>query len=419
MSGKIVLIAPARRYIANQFGVGYQVPLGLVYIGGPLLDAGYTVKLIDNDLYGWTPHQLVREIAAFEADFVLLGHTGSTAAHATSIQSIRAIRKALPGIRIVYGGVYPSYADRNTMQECNAIDAIVRGEGEQTSLDLIDAWEHGRPLEQVPGITWRDGTRIIANRAQAPIRNLDAYRPGFELVDWPRYKLFGYGPAACLQFSRGCPLTCSYCGQWLFWKKWRHRSPENVVAELKSLKEKYHVTMVWFADENFAADREATKQLLKMIVAADLGLSLNINMTAADVVRDADLIPLYKQAGVDYVVMGVESLKDSVIAGIRKNNPFAISKEAVRLLRANHVLSLTNIIYGLEEESYKTIIEKFRNLLELDSDILNAVYLMPHFWTLDGRKTDTSKIIQKDLSKWSYRNQVLAVERMSPLGLFL
>jgi len=128
---------------------------------------------------------------------------------------------------------------------------------------------------------------------------------------------------------------------------------------------------------------------------------------------------LYKQAGVDYVVMGVESLKDSVIAGIRKNNPFAISKEAVRLLRANHVLSLTNIIYGLEEESYKTIIEKFRNLLELDSDILNAVYLMPHFWTLDGRKTDTSKIIQKDLSKWSYRNQVLAVERMSPLGLFL
>jgi hypothetical protein len=116
--------------------------------------------------------------------------------------------------------------------------------------------------------------------------------------------------------------------------------------------------------------------------------------------------------------MGVESLKDSVIAGVRKNNPFAISKEAVRVLRASHILSLTNIIYGLEEESWGTIFEKFRGMLELDSDILNAVYLMPHFWTLDGKKTDTSKIIQKDLSKWSCRNQVLAVEKMGAFALF-
>jgi len=204
----------------------------------------------------------------------------------------------------------------------------------------------------------------------------------------------------------------------MFWKKWRHRSPESVVAQLKFLKEKHHVSMVWFADENFAADREVTRKLLELIIEADLNLSLNINMTAADVVRDADLIPLYKKAGVDYVVMGVESLKDSVIAGIRKNNPFAISKEAVHLLRENHILSLTNIIYGLEQESWFTIFEKFRGMLELDSDILNAVYLMPHFWTIDGRKTDLSKIIQKDLSKWSYRNQVMAVENMGSFALF-
>ncbi len=419
MSGKIVLITPARRFIANQFGVGYQVPLGLVYIGGPLLDAGYTVKLIDNDLYGWTLDQLVREIAAFEADYVLLGHTGSTAAHATSIQTIRAIRKALPGIRIVYGGVYPSYADRNTMQECNAIDAIVRGEGEQTSLDLIDAWEHGRPLEQVPGITWRDGTRIIANRAQAPIRNLDAYRPGFELVDWPRYKLFGYGPAAGLQFSRGCPLTCSYCGQWLFWKKWRHHSPEKLVEQISELVEKYGVKFIWFADENFSADRETTVRVLELIRDAKLNISMNLNMTAADVVRDADLLPLYKAAGIDYIVMGIESLEDSVIASVRKNNPYAISKEAVRLLRENNIISLVNLIYGLEQESYQTVFKKFRKLIEFDADILNACYITPHFWTSDGRATRPADIIQTDMSKWTYRNQVVATPTLKPVALFL
>jgi anaerobic magnesium-protoporphyrin IX monomethyl ester cyclase len=155
-----------------------------------------------------------------------------------------------------------------------------------------------------------------------------------------------------------------------------------------------------------------------MIAEANLGLSLNLNMTASDVVRDADLIPLYERAGVDYIVMGIETLKDDVVTHIRKNNPFEISKEAVRLLRENNIISLTNIIYGLEEESWKTIFEKFKGLLKLDSDLLNAMYLTPHFWTAQGKSTDPNQVIQTDLDKWSYHNQVLATRYLKPLALF-
>jgi anaerobic magnesium-protoporphyrin IX monomethyl ester cyclase len=179
------------------------------------------------------------------------------------------------------------------------------------------------------------------------------------------------------------------------------------------------VDYVWFADENFSADRDTLKRLLELIIEARLDLSLNINMTAADVVRDADLIPLYKAAGIDYMVMGVESLKDEVIVNIRKNNPFAVSKEAVRLLRQNNILSLTNIIYGLEQESWNTIREKFQNLLEMDSDVLNACYIMPHFWTAQGKSVKPSDVIQSDLDKWSYRNQVVATPYLRPFELFL
>ena len=77
----------------------------------------------------------------------------------------------------------------------------------------------------VAGIAWQDGPRVVVNRQRPAIRDLDRYRPGWELVDWPGYRLFGVGRSAGMQFSRGCPLTCTYCGQWLFWKKWRHRSP--------------------------------------------------------------------------------------------------------------------------------------------------------------------------------------------------
>lgn len=418
MPANITLLNPARHFIANEAGLGYLTPLGLILLGGPLIDAGHSVKLIDHDLNHWPFEKLTQEIANFQADYVLLGHSGSTASHTVVVKTVQEIRKAFPTVRIIYGGVYPSYAYQSILREVPEIDVIVRGEGEKTILDLISTWEKDSNLENVAGIVWRRDGEIVVNRPQPAIQNLDQYRPAWELLDFSKYKMFGFDNVAGFQFSRGCPLTCSYCGQWMFWKKWRHRSPENVLSQLKFLKQKYNVTMVWFADENFAADREITKIFLQMIVDADLNLSLNINMTAADVVRDADLIPLYKQAGVDYIVMGVESLKDSVIAGVRKNNPFAISKEAVRLLRENHILSLTNIIYGLEEESWSTIFEKFKGLLELDSDILNAVYLMPHFWTSDGKSTDPAKIIQSDLAKWSYRNQVIATRYLKPFALF-
>ena len=419
MSGRIVLINPARHFIANEHGLGYLIPLGLVCIGGPLIDAGFTVKLIDHDLYGWSYQKLIQEISDFEADTILLGHSGSTAAHKTALKTIREIHRKLPHLRVVYGGVYPSYADRAVMAECEEIDAIVRGEGEQTVVGLIRTWEQTDDLSYVDGVTWRKGQEVIVNRSRTPIRDLDEYRPGWELVDWPRYSMFGFRNAAGLQFSRGCTLTCTYCGQWMFWKKWRHRSPENVVEQLKILANKYGVKIVWFADENFAADREIAKQILELIADASLGLSLNLNMTAADVVRDADLIPLYKRAGVDYIVMGVESLKDDLITKIRKNNPSQISKEAVRLLRENNIVSLTNIIYGLEEESWKTIFEKCKGLLELDPDILNAMYLTPHFWTAEGKSTQPYDVIQTDQDKWSYRNQVLATRYLQPIGLFL
>ena len=419
MSGRVLLINPARHFIANHHGVGYLTPLGLVCIGGPLLDAGYTVKLIDHDAYGWSFKKLNEEVEKFQADYVLLGHSGSTAAHKTAIKTFHEIKETYPNIKTIYGGVYPSYADQGILRECNEIDFIVRGEGEETIIQLLKTIEKNENLEQVDGVTWRDGNQIIANRSRTPIQNLDAYRLGWELLDWSLYKIFGFQRAAGLQFSRGCTLTCSYCGQWMFWKKWRHRSPENIVEQLKILKNQYGVDYVWFADENFSADKDTLICLLNLIVDSNLNLSLNINMTAADVVRDADIIPLYKAAGVDYMVMGVESLKDEVIVNIRKNNPFEISKEAVRLLRQNNILSLTNIIYGLEQESWGTIREKFKNLLELDSDILNACYIMPHFWTSQGKTVKPADVIQSDLDKWSYRNQVVATPYLKPFELFL
>jgi anaerobic magnesium-protoporphyrin IX monomethyl ester cyclase len=420
VSLNIVLLTPCRRFLANAAGLGYQVPLGLVFLGGPLLDVGHRVRLIDNDVNGWDDAQLARELGADPPDCILIGHTASTAAHPVAMRTARALRAALPSSTIVYGGVYSSYASETVLQEHPAVDIVVRGEGEETVVELADALERDRHrLEMVRGITWRDGDCIRTNPVRSPLADLDRFRPGWELVDWDAYRLFGLGRSAGMQLSRGCPLRCTYCGQWGFWKRWRHRSAANFVGELERLALDYGVRVVWLADENFAADRELAREVLERLVARDLKLSLNLNMTAADVVRDADLLPLYKRAGVDNVVMGVESLDDAVVRDVHKNNPFAVSVEAVRLLRANGIVSLVNIIYGLEDESWATVWRTFGRLLRLDADVLNAVYLTPHFWTPAGRGVRLEQVIQPDLARYTYRNQVLHTPGLSPGRLFL
>jgi len=418
----LVLLTPRRRFIANRFGLGYQIPLGLVLLGGPLLDVGHRVRLIDNDVLGWDDARLVRELAADPPDAVLLGHTGSTAAHPVAMQTARALHQHFPQLKIIYGGVYPTYAAETILRENPAIDVIVRGEGEATIVALAEALANGqRDFSQIAGITWRVGEQICVNPPRPPIANLDVYRPGWELVNWNAYQLFGFGRSAGLQFSRGCPLTCTYCGQWSFWRRWRHRSPENFVNELESLARDYGVRIVWLADENFAADREAARHVLELIVERGLQLSLNLNMTAADVVRDADLMPLYKRAGVDNIIMGIEALDDATVANVRKNNPLAVSMQAVQILRANHIVSLVNVnvIYGLADETPLSLWRTFWQLLKLDPDILNAVYVTPHFWTPLGKQTEPGQIIQPEQALWTYRNQIIRTPNLQPWQLFL
>ena len=92
------------------------------------------------------------------------------------------------------------------------------------------------------------------------IVDLDRYRVGWELIDHRRYSYWGGMRAVVVQFSRGCPHPCTYCGQRGFWTKWRHRDPVKFAAELARLYREHGVELINFADENPTVDREAWKR---------------------------------------------------------------------------------------------------------------------------------------------------------------
>ena len=126
---KILLINPPHESIGSRMPREHLPPLGLLCIGGPLLDAGHAVELLDAEFGPMSFDVIVREVVKHGPDAVLLGHSGSTSAQPI-INDITALIKAkMPGIIVIIGGVFPTYHWQQILEENPQIDHVVCGRG--------------------------------------------------------------------------------------------------------------------------------------------------------------------------------------------------------------------------------------------------------------------------------------------------
>ncbi len=453
---KILLLNPPHPAIGSRIPEEHLPPLGLLSIGGPLIDAGHSVRLLDAEFGPMSIDRIIAEVRQSAPDAVLIGHSGSTSGHPVAMEITRALRAALPQTWIVYGGVYPTFHWPEIMQEEPQIDIILRGEGEETAVHLVHALEHGAPLEEVPGLVFRsanvarhsecsrshapqaapcgarsvragadrqmavpppairamDDVPIVATPPAAPVANLDACRVGWELIDHKRYTYWGNRRAVVVQFSRGCPHQCRYCGQRLFWQYWRHRDPVRFAAELARLHREQGVEVINFADENPTASRSAWRAFLEALVAQNVPLILVGSTRAGDIVRDADLLPLYKRAGVARFLLGIESTNPATLQQIRKGSTQSIDRQAIRLLRQHNIISMAAWVTGFAQETDRDYWRLLRQILAYDPDQIQALYATPHRWTAFAREQAHRRVIQTDLRHWDYKHQVLASDHL-------
>jgi anaerobic magnesium-protoporphyrin IX monomethyl ester cyclase len=201
---RITLLHPPHTAIGSRIPRENLPPYGLLCLGGPLIDQGHAVTLVNADPAPMPLPEIVDRVAATRPDAVLIGHSGSSSAHPAVALLAPMLRAALPMVRIVYGGVYPTYHWREVLQDCAEIDVIVRGEGEATVTRLMATDD----LSSVPGIAFRREGQPHATPPAQMITDLDAYRIGWELIDFADYSYWGGKHAVILQFSRGCP-TCA------------------------------------------------------------------------------------------------------------------------------------------------------------------------------------------------------------------
>jgi anaerobic magnesium-protoporphyrin IX monomethyl ester cyclase len=429
---RILLINPPYQTITSNFGVGHQVPLGLLAIGGPLLDAGHDVKLLDGECGQLSPPAIVRAVQRSGPQIVMTGHAGSTPAHAVCLGTLRAIKAACPQIVTVYGGVYPTYHAARILTQEPAVDFVVRGEGEATAQELVQtlaatygrggAWNFGRsnPFQVVRGIAFRAGGEAVLTLPRPSIQNLDEYRVGWELIsNWDAYHCFGLGRAAIVQFSRGCPHQCTYCGQHGFWVKWRCRDPVKLADEIAWLHHTHGINFITLADENPTTLRVEWRRFLEELCARRLPVQLFATIRAPDIVRDADLLPLYREAGILYVLMGIESTNDLVLKQINKGSTTRQDYQACRLLKQHGIFSVLGHIVGFEDETFATFRTALRQLRAYDGAYVNVMYVTPHAWTAFGQKVKNRQVVQSDQRNWDYRHQVLSQRNLKPWQLFL
>jgi len=416
---RILLLNPPHIAIGSRIPREQLPPLGLLSTGGSLVDAGHDVTLLDAELGPLSHDEIIAKVAAHWPQVVMIGHSGSTSAHPIVAELTRRIRAARPNTYIIYGGVFPTYHWREVMEAEPQIDFIVRGEGEVTAARLLAALENDDELADVDGIAFRRNGHVIDTRPAAMIDDLDTCRIGWELIDPKRYGYYGGKRAVVMQFSRGCPHHCNYCGQRGFWARWRHRDPVKFAAEIAWLHRTHGVELVNLADENPTVNKAAWRTFCEAMIAENVPVIIIGSTRAGDIVRDADILHLYRKAGVERFLLGIENTDEATLDKIKKGADSNTDREAIRLLRQHGILSLATWVADFEEVTDRDFLRVLRQLVLYDADQITTMFVTPHRWTAFYRQAQQRRVIQLDQRLWDYKHQVLATRHMPPWRVYL
>jgi anaerobic magnesium-protoporphyrin IX monomethyl ester cyclase len=211
---------------------------------------------------------------------------------------------------------------------------------------------------------------------------------------------------------------CNYCGQRGFWTRWRHHDPQVFAAQIAHLHRRNGVIVFDLADENPTTSKRLWRAFLEALIAEQVAVLIFATIRADDIVRDADILHLYKKAGVTRILLGLDNTDAETLRKIRKGGTTAEDRQAIQLLRQHGILSMVSYVVGFAEERDRDYWRGLRQLLAYDPDLIQCFFATPHRWTPYARMAGERRVIQTDLRKWDYRHQVLATPQVPPWRVF-
>jgi len=263
------------------------------------------------------------------------------------------------------------------------VDFIARGEYDFTILELVECLDKERKVSEVRGLSYLEKGQVRHNPSRPLIEDLDALPfPAWHHLDIRKYynSIYDY-PYLDLISGRGCPYNCTFC-QWpqvMHGRRYRFRSPENVVDELERDFERFRVREVFFEDDTFTANRKRAKEICKEILRRKLDVKWSCN-SRCDVL-DMELLRLMKKAGCRMLLVGPESGFQEILNNVHKGLKIDTIRAFIKLAKKANLQLHACYVIGLPGETKETIELTIRFAKELDTDTIQVAGAMPHVGT--------------------------------------
>lgn len=394
---------------------GNWPPSWVPYVGGALKTAGFTdIEFVDAMTNFIEDEELAKILQDRQPDIVLA--TAITPMIYKSQNTLKIVKQICPNAKAIMGGVHPTYMYREVLSEAPWVDYIIRGEGEEITVNLLTAITNGTDeieRHNILGIAFLEEGRVVATPAHPPIADLNTLTPDWSLLNWDKYI---YTPlntrVAVPNYSRGCPFRCRFCSQWKFWRKYRSRSPKHFVDEIETLVKEHQIGFFILADEEPTINKSRFVALCHELVDRNLGVHWGINTRVTDILRDEKELPLYRQAGLVHVSLGTEAAAQLNLNLFRKETTIADNKKAVQLLRENRILAEVQFIMGLPNETPETIKETYRMARDWKADMTNWNMYTP--WPFSELFQDLEDRVEiRDYSHYNFVTPIIKPDNMT------
>jgi radical SAM superfamily enzyme YgiQ (UPF0313 family) len=338
---RVLLVQPPT---LSGFGLqGFMLfePIGLESVAAALLSQ-HEVRLLDMRL----EPGLCQELAIFKPDAVGVPASFTSDVYNT-YQVLDIVREHDPRIFTFVGGVHATMMPSDFREKA---DAVVLGEGEMGTPELLRCWEEGRPLDNVTGLAFRRGAEWIQTPDRPLMRDLnEGPLPAHFLTAkyLPHYFMASRRPCASVETARGCPYRCNFCSVTRFFgHSYRPRSTQRVIEELKQIK----CEEVFITDDNALASPAHAESLADEIKKSGIQKRYMIQVRADSAVEHRDLLLKWQEVGLEGVFIGFESITQKGLDDLSKHLKVDYVERSIETLQQMGINVMGSFMVSSESE---------------------------------------------------------------------
>ncbi|MDB5199359.1 MAG: radical protein [Chitinophagaceae bacterium] len=352
------------RFDPKQWSTGQPyAPLGTLYAAALMRENGYDVSLFDV-MFSHQPEEVIAALDEQQPDFFVMYDDGFNYLTKMCLTNMReAAFKMIKLAKQKGCTVIVSSSDSTDHYEQylnEGADFILIGEAEFTLLELVQSITGGKNnFTAIQGLAFKDSDALIKTSRRTVIKELDTLPlPAWDLINIEPYKQSWLKHAGYFSMNmattRGCPFKCNWCAKPIYGNRYNSRSPENVIKELKLLKEKYQFDHIWFCDDIFGLKPGWVNEMAALAEMERLQFRFKIQ-SRADLLVQENYVTALARAGCENVWIGAESGSQKILDAMDKGITVAQIYKAVKLLKEYGINPSFFIQFGYPGETKEDI----------------------------------------------------------------